>query len=75
MREGDEYVYKNLHNEGFNHWRHPFEGEGRATKEERVELGREEIKKLVKFKQYVEGKKKGRVPAIIDQCIRQDRQK
>ncbi len=59
-----------MHDSKFNHWKHPFEEDQSGEKDNKKQLSREEISKLVKFKDYVQGKMKGRVPAIVEQYLK-----
>jgi hypothetical protein len=67
----DHYVYNTLHDQDFHSWQHPFAASRQKGREGRVALGEEEVEKLVRFKQFVEQRGKGRVPALVEQFIRE----
>jgi myo-inositol-hexaphosphate 3-phosphohydrolase len=65
----EDFIYFNLHNDKFNNWRHPFLAERQEQAQQKVQLSEEGVKELIKFKNHLESRKKGRLPALVSEFI------
>lgn len=49
----DDYLYNNLHNNNFNHWRHPFVQPQTLQSDRKEKFSEEDVEKLIAFKQHL----------------------